>query len=71
MLLGDKTLSSDGVLAGAADKALLVPLSRLVLHLLHARLKHVPAAVAPGGELGIVARPAVNTISLVRRRSAV
>ena len=64
VLLGDKTLSSDGVLAGAADEALLVPLSRLVLHLLHARLEHVPAAVASGGELGVVTRSAVNTISL-------
>ena len=35
VLLGDKTLSSDGVLAGAADEALLVPLPSLVLHLLH------------------------------------
>ena len=66
MLLGDKTLSSDGVLAGAADKALLVPLSRLVLHLLHAGLEHVPAAIAPGRELGVVTRSAVNTISLVK-----
>ena len=64
MLLGDEGLGADGVLAGAADEALLVPLPRLVLHLLHAGLEDVPAAVAAGGELSIVARPAVNTVSL-------
>ena len=35
MLLGDEGLGADGVLAGAADEALLVPLTGLVLHLLH------------------------------------
>ena len=64
VLLGDEGLGSDGVLAGAADEALLVPLSRLVLHLLHPGLEDVPAAVTPGGKLSIVARTAVNTVSL-------
>jgi len=64
VLLWDETLGSNGVLAGAADEALLVPLPGLVLHLLHARLKHVAAAVAPGRELGVVTGAAVNTISL-------
>ena len=71
MLLRDEALCADGVLAGAADEALLVPLPGLVLHLLHPGLEDVPAAVTAGGELSIVARPAVNTISLVRRRSVV
>ena len=35
MLLRDEALGPDGVLAGAADEALLVPLTSLVLHLLH------------------------------------
>ena len=35
MLLGDEGLGADRVLAGAADEALLVPLTGLVLHLLH------------------------------------
>ena len=35
MLLGDEALGANGVLAGAADEALLVPLTGLVLHLLH------------------------------------
>ena len=64
MLLGDEGLGADGVLAGAADEALLVPLPRLVLHLLHAGLEDVAAAVTPGGKLSIIARPAVNTVSL-------
>ena len=64
MLLGDERLGADGVLAGAADEALLVPLPGLILHLLHPGLEDVPAAVAPGGKLSIVARPAVNTVSL-------
>ena len=64
MLLGDERLGADGVLAGAADEALLVPLPGLVLHLLHAGLEDVAAAVTPGGKLSIVARAAVNTVSL-------
>ena len=36
VLLGDERLGADGVLARAAHEALLVPLPRLVLHLLHA-----------------------------------
>ena len=66
VLLGDEGLGADRVLAGAADEALLVPLPRLILHLLHAGLEDVPAAVTPGGKLSIVARSAVNTISLVK-----
>ena len=38
VLLGDKALGADGVLAGAAHETLLVPLPGLVLHLLHAGL---------------------------------
>ena len=41
ILLGDEALGADGVAADAADEAALVPLPRLVLHLLHARL-HQP-----------------------------
>jgi len=41
-----------------------VPLPGLVLHLLHPGLEDVPAAVAPGGKLSIVARPTVNPVSL-------
>ena len=35
VLLRDEALGPDGVLAGAADETLLVPLTSLVLHLLH------------------------------------
>ena len=48
MLLGDEALGADGVVAGAADEALLVPLTGLVLHLLHTSLKHVATAITPG-----------------------
>ena len=41
ILLGDEALGADGVAADTADEAALVPLPRLVLHLLHARL-HQP-----------------------------
>ena len=64
MLLGYEGLCADGVLAGAADEALLVPLPRLVLHLLHPRLEDVPASVAPRGELGVVAGAAVDPVRL-------
>ena len=36
MLLGDEGLGADGVFTRAADETLLVPLTGLVLHLLHA-----------------------------------
>ena len=36
VLLGDEGLGPDGVVAGTAGEALLVPLPGLVLHLLHA-----------------------------------
>ena len=35
VLLRDEALGADGILAGAADEAFLVPLTSLVLHLLH------------------------------------
>jgi len=63
ILLGDEGFGSDGVLANTAHKTLLVPLSGLVLHLLHPRLEHVVADHAPGGELGVVAGAAVDAVS--------
>merc|ERR1711893_536361 len=64
IFLGNEGLGSNGVLAHAANKTLLVPLSGLVLHLLHPRLEHVVADHAPGGELGVVAGAAVDAVSL-------
>ena len=64
VLLGDKTLGADGILAGAADEALLVPLSCLVLHLLHPGLEHITTSITPSRELCIVAGSAVDAISL-------
>ena len=64
VLLGDEGLGADGVLAGAADEALLVPLPRLVLHLLHPGLEDVPAGVAPRRELGVIAGAAVDPVRL-------
>jgi len=64
VLLGYEGLGTDGVLAGAAHEALLVPLPGLVFHLLHPCFKHVSTAVTSGGKLGIVAGPAVDPVSL-------
>ena len=64
VLLGDEWLSSYRILAGATDKTLFVPLPSLVLHLLHSRLKDVPAPVTSGRKLCVIARTAVNTVSL-------
>ena len=50
VLLRDEALGPDGVLAGAAHEAFLVPLPGLVLHLLHARL-HQPRRQL--GQLGV------------------
>ena len=49
ILLGDEALGADGVAADAADEAALVPLSRLVLHLLHARLHQPRRQLGPLG----------------------
>ena len=54
----DEGLRADGDLAHGALEAGVVPLAALVLHLLHARAERVAAAVAAGGELGVVARAA-------------
>ena len=67
MLLGDEALGANGVLAGAADEALLVPLPGLVLHLLHAGLEHVSTAVTASGELGVIAGAAVDAVRLARQ----
>jgi len=64
MLLGDEALGADGVLAGAAHETLLMPLPGLVLHLLHAGLENISAAIAASGKLGIIAGAAVDTVSL-------
>ena len=50
VLLGDERLGADGALARAAHEALLVPLPRLVLHLLHACTEnkvHLHVVVTP------------------------
>lgn len=64
VLLWYETLCSYGVLAGAADKALLVPLAGLVFHLLHSGLEDVATSVTSCGELGIVAGAAVDSVGL-------
>jgi len=64
VFLGDEGFGADGVLADTADETLLVPLTGLVLHLLHPRLEHVVADHAPGGELGVVTGAAVDAVSL-------
>jgi len=64
VLLRDEALGADGVLAGAADEALLVPLTSLVLHLLHTSLEHVSTSVTSGGKLGVIAGAAVDSVRL-------
>jgi len=64
VLLRDEALGADGILAGAADEALLVPLASLVLHLLHTSLEDVSTSVTSGGKLGVIARAAVDSVCL-------
>lgn len=64
LLAGDEAPRADGVLAHHAAEALLVPLPRLVLHLLGASAEHLAAAIATAGELGIVAVAAVDLVEL-------
>jgi len=63
MLLGDEGFCANRVLASTADKTLLVPLAGLVFHFLHTCFEDIPAAITPGGKLGIVARTAVDSVS--------
>lgn len=60
----DEPLVSDWLPAGEADEALLVPLLAAELVLLHARLEHVAAAIAAGGEVVVVAVGAVELLIL-------
>ena len=64
VLLGDKTLGANRILASATHEALLMPLPGLVLHLLHSRLENISTSITSGRELSIVARSAVDTVSL-------
>jgi len=64
LLARDKALGADGRPAHHAAEALLVPLARLVLHLLIACTEDLAAAVTAGGELSVVAGPAVNLLHL-------
>lgn len=67
-LVGDyERLGPNLDLAHHALKALVVPLARFVFHLLHARPERVPARIAPGGELGIVASGTENERILGRK----
>lgn len=60
----DEALGSYGCLAHTAAEALLVPLACLVLHLLCAGSEDLAAAVAAGGELGVIAVAAVDLVRL-------
>jgi len=64
VLLRDEALGADGILAGAADEALLVPLTSFVLHLLHTSLENVSTSVTSSGKLGVIAGAAVNSVRL-------
>jgi len=63
VLLGDEGLSSNWVLASAAHETLLVPLAGFVFHFLHTCFEHIATAITPRGELGVIARTAVDPVS--------
>lgn len=67
VFLRDETFSSDWIFAGAANETFLMPLSSLVLHLLHTCSKHISTAVASSGELGVVAGAAVDPVRLASK----
>jgi len=64
VLLGDERLGSNWIFASATNEALLVPLPRLVLHLLHTSSENIAASVASCCKLGVVAGTAVNSVCL-------
>lgn len=64
VFFGDERLGSDRVGANATNKASFVPLTRLVLHLLHACSEDIPATIAPGCKLRVVTRSAIYSVGL-------
>jgi len=62
LLPGDEALGPDGRFADAAAEALLVPLPRLVLHLLGSSSEDLAATVASRSKLSIVAVATVNLV---------
>jgi len=64
VLLRDERLCANRILAGAANEALFVPLSGLILHLLHPCSKNVSASITTCSKLRIVARAAVDPVGL-------
>jgi len=64
VLLRNERLCADGIFAGAADEAFLVPLAGLVLHLLHTCSEYIATSITAGSELGIVTGSTVNPVCL-------
>jgi len=64
LLARNEALGADGGLAHAASEARLVPLSRLVLHLLGSSFEDLATAVATRGELLVVAVAAEDLVQL-------
>jgi len=64
MLLWYEALGSDRIFAGAAHEALFMPLPGLVFHFLHSSFENIPATIASGCKLGIIARSTVDSVCL-------
>lgn len=64
LLARDEALRANRILADHAAKALLVPLSGLVFHLLSTSTEDLAASITTTGELGVVAVAAVNLVHL-------
>jgi len=67
VLLGDEWLGSNGLLACTAHKTLLMPLSCLILHLLHSCSEDISTTITSGGKLGIIAGATVDSVSLASK----
>jgi len=67
VFLGDEGLCANRILASAADKTLLVPLSGLILHLLHTSSENIATTIASCGKLCIIARSTVNSVCLATK----
>jgi len=63
VLLGNEAFGPNRILASAAYEAFFVPLSGLVLHLLHSGLEHVSTSITASGELCIIAGTTVYSVS--------
>merc|ERR1719193_910988 len=67
VLLRNERLRADWIFACTAHKAFLVPLSRLVLHLLHTGSKYISTSITSSSKLGVITGTTVDPVRLASK----